>query len=344
MTTYYKGFNKDLKCRGMQFEIGKTYDTGAEDTDIELCASSVIHFCDSVQGVHECYRLHDDSNNRLCEVKPLGRIVSDGSICGTNKILIVREIKGDELNHVLGLERGNTGIFNAGSRNTGDLNIGDMNIGDLNVGSWNTGDRNTGSCNTGYRNTGDCNTGNWNTGDRNTGDRNTGDRNTGYQNTGNWNTGYQNTGNWNTGDRNTGDRNTGSCNTGGLNIGNWNTGDWNKCNHSTGFFNTKERTITIFNRDSGMTYDEFTESDFYGALYSASFNLTEWHRFTEDEMKDSPIRQAIGGKLIQHTYKGACKSWWSKLSQEAKATIQQIPNFDVKIFKEITGIDVEKGK
>lgn len=314
MTTYYKGFNKDLKCRGMQFEIGKTYDTGAEDTDLELCTSSVIHFCDSVQGVHECYRLHDDSNNRLCEVKPLGRIVSDGSICGTNKILIVREIKGDELNHVLGLERGNTGIFNAGRWDTGDWNIGDRNIGDLNVGSWNTGDGNTGSQNAGSCNTGELNTGSWDTGD------------------------------WNMGDRNTGSRNFGSCNTGGLNIGNWNTGDWNKCNHSTGFFNTKERTITIFNRDSGMTYDEFTESEFYGALCSAPFNLTEWHIFTTDERKDSPIRKAIGGKLIQHTYKGACKSWWSKLSQEAKATIQQIPNFDAKIFKEITGIDVEKGK
>ena len=277
MTTYYKGFDKDLKCRGMQFEVGKTYDTGANDEDVELCSDTAIHFCDSLQNVHEHYSQNPDANNRVCEVEPLGKIVYDGSKCGTNKIKIIREIKGNELNHVLGLERGNTGVFNTGHWNTGD---------------WNTGDWNTGYCNTGY-----CNTGDWNTGDRNTGYCNTGDQN---------------------------------------------TGDFNKCNHSTGFFNTQERTITIFNKDSGMTYDEFYSSKYYDALNSAPFVLTEWHEFTESEKNDSIIRQSIGGKLISYTYEEACANWWNELSQEAKETIQQIPNFDAKIFKEITGIDVKK--
>ena len=297
MTTYYKGFDKDLKCRGMQFEIGKTYNTGAKDEDVKLCSDTVIHFCNSVRGVHNYYSQRPDDFNRVCEVEPLGEIVCGGDKFGTNKIKIVREIVGEELAHLRGLENENTGVFNTGNRNTGDRNTGNRNTGD-----WNTGNRNTGYRNTGY----------WNTGDRNTGD---------------WNTGYRNTGDQNTGDRNT---------------GNWNTGDWNKCNHSTGFFNTKERTITIFNIDSGMTYAKFTKSKFYEALCSASFNLTEWHDFTAKEMKDSPIRQAIGGELIKHTYKEACMEWWGKLSIEAKETIQNIPNFDAKIFKEITGIDVKK--
>jgi hypothetical protein len=306
MKTYYKGFDKDLKCRGMQFEIGKTYNTGAKDEDIELCSDTVIHFCDSVQGVHNYYSQRPDDFNRVCVIKPLGKVVNDGDKFGTNKIKIVREITGEELAHLRGLENGNTGVFNTGGWNTG---------------GWNTGYRNTGNWNTGYRNTGDRNTGGWNTGDRNTGNWNTGDRNTGYRNTGNQNTGNRNTGNQNTGDRN--------------------TGDFNSVNHSTGFFNTMERTVTIFNKDSGMTYNEFIGSRFYSALCSAPFILTEWHEFTEDEMKDSPIRQAIGGELIKHTYKEACMEWWKLLSNEAKETIQNIPNFDAKIFKEITGIDAE---
>ena len=329
--TYYKGFDKYLKCRGMQFEVGKTYDTGANDEDVELCSNTAIHFCDSLQNVHEYYSQNPDANNRVCEVEPLGKTVSNNTKMGTNKIKILREITGEELAHLRGLERGNTGVFNTGSRNTGYYNTGDYNTGLWNTGSWNTGYYNTGDYNTGSRNTGDCNTGS----------RNTGSRNTGYYNTGDYNTGLWNTGSWNTGDCNTGDQNTGDQNTGDCKTGIRNTGGFNKCNHSTGFFNTQERTITIFNKDSGMTYDEFYSSKYYDALNSAPFLLTEWHEFTEAEKNDSIIRQSIGGKLISYTYEEACANWWKLLSNEAKETIQNIPNFDAKIFKEITGIDAE---
>ena len=319
--TYYKGFDKNLSCRGMQFEVGKTYDTGAKDEDVKLCSDTAIHFCNSLQNVHEYYSQNPDANNRVCEVEPLGKTVSNNTKMGTNKIKILREITGEELAHLRGLERGNTGVFNTGHWNTGNCNTGNWN-----TGSWNTGDRNTGDWNTGYHNTGSQNTGDWNTGNRNTG----------YHNTG-----YQNAGDWNTGSCNAGDRNTGVFNTGYQNTGDWNTGGFNKCNRSTGFFNTQERTITIFNKDSGMTYDEFYRSKYCDALNSAPFVLTEWHKFTEAEKNDSIIRQSIGGKLISYTYEEACANWWKLLSNEAKETIQNIPNFDAKIFKEITGIDAE---
>ena len=270
---YIKGFDSELKCRGYQFEVGKTYDTG-HIGKLKLCTNTVFHFCESIQQVHNFYDCN--SNNRFCYVRPLGTFVSDENKCGSNKLEIVREIVGSELNVLLGKTNGNVGIFNTGNRNTGD-----------------------------------CNTGDYNTGDYNTGDYNTGDYNTGY--------------------RNTGDRNTGD----------YNTGDYNTCNHSTGFFNTKERAITIFNMDSGLTYGECQKTKWFGMLYRRDFKLTEWIDYTKEEKKDSIIRQCIGGYLKEYTYQEACANWWEHYTdEERKYLIDNIPNFNAEIFEEITGIRV----
>ena len=278
---FIKGFDKNLRCRGMQFEIGKTYDTGYTE-NLELCSCKVFHFCKSLENVHEFYSAKVENNNRFCEIEVLGELVEDERKCGSNKIKILREITGEELAMLCGLKNGNTGLFN-----TGDMNTGDRNTGDRNTGLFNTGDRNTG--------------------DRNTGDMNTGDMNTGY--------------------RNTGDRNTGM---------------FNVCDRSTGLFNTEEKTVPIFNKDSGLTWKEIIYKDWYAALRSGSFKLTEWIWYTEEEMEDSPIRQAIQGYLKQYTFEESCLNWWDSLSNEAKELIKTIPNFDKEIFKQITGIEVEK--
>lgn len=157
---YIKGFDKDLKCRGMQFEIGKTYETGASDDELlKCCTDTVIHFCDSLRDVHGYYSV--DGTNRFCEVEPLGKVVKEDDKLGTNKIRIVREIVGDELNYLKGLFNGNAGLFNSGNRNSGSLNFGSLN---------------SGSCNSGDFNSGDCNSGDWNSCNRSTGLFNTKER------------------------------------------------------------------------------------------------------------------------------------------------------------------------
>ena len=352
---FIKGFDENLRCRDYQFEVGKVYDTGADEEKLELCSNTVFHFCRNLEKVHNHYSANPKENNRFCEIEVLGRLVEDEEKCGSNKIKIVREITGQELANLRGFKNGNTGLFNTGNRNTGDWNTGYCNTSDCNTGDCNTGDRNTGDCNTGKRNTGnrntgDWNTGNWNTGDCNTGDRNTGKRNTGNRNTGDCNTGKRNTGkrntgDWNTGNRNTGywntgDWNTGDCNTGDCNTGDRNTGDWNTCNRSTGLFNTEERTITIFNKDSGLTWNEVLKKDWFCALNHSYFKLTEWIYYTEEEKENSPIRKAIGGYLKKYTFKEACENWWNSLDEIDRKLIQTIPNFDKSIFKEITGIEV----
>ena len=164
-----KGFDKNLCCRGMQFEIGKTYDTGAKDDEIRLCSNTVFHYCDSIQKVHDYYSCAPDSQNRFCEIEVLGAEVSDEEKCGSNKIRIVREIVGDELKTLLGLINGNTGLFNTGNRNSGNgnsgyWNSGNGNSGNFNSGYWNSGNRNSGNGNSGYWNSGNRNSGNFNSG------------------------------------------------------------------------------------------------------------------------------------------------------------------------------------
>ena len=186
---YIKGFDKDLRCRGMQFEVGKEYSTGVADADISLCTNTVFHFCDSLRKVHTHYSVIPEEDNRFCEIEVLGALVSDDTKCGSNRIRIVREILGDELNIMRGLTDGNTGVFNSGNRNSGIFNSGDCNSGGRNSGSRNSGDWNSGS-----RNSGD-----WNSGSRNSGDWNSGRGNSGSRNSGNWNSGDWNSGNCNSG-------------------------------------------------------------------------------------------------------------------------------------------------
>jgi len=159
-----KGFKEDLTCRGYQFEIGGTYKTGAENiTADDLCSSKVFHYCKSLQQVHSYYNVQD-KNNRYCEVAPLGEEVTNGYKCGTNIIKVVREITGEELKELKGLNNGNTGIFNIGSHNSGSHNSGSNNIG-----SNNSGDNNSGWNNSGWNNSGDNNSGNNNSGSYNIG-------------------------------------------------------------------------------------------------------------------------------------------------------------------------------
>jgi len=231
-------------------------------------------------------------------------------------------------------EKNNTGYWNTGNRNTGNWNTGDRN-----TGYWNTGNRNTGYWNTGNRNTGHSNTGYWNTGNRNTGHSNTGHWNTGHwntghRNTGNWNTGDRNTGYWNTGNWNTGHRNTGHRNTGYLNTGNWNTG-----NRNTGYLNTINQKVVIFNKQTELKHEEIQFPNFFYYI------LTEWieeEEMTDKEKESYPTYVTTGGYLKSYTDKQAWRNSWDKADMEDRKKVLALPNWDNEIFKEISGIDVEK--
>ena len=99
--------------------------------------------------------------------------------------------------------------------------------------------------------------------------------------------------------------------------------------------------IRIFNSPSGMSLKDWYRSEYYDACTSAPFKLTEWVEYTKEEKASDEKKAICEGHLITHTWEEAWAMWWNKLSKEAKKTIQEIPNFNTEIFKEITGIDVE---
>ena len=59
----YKGFDKDLKCRDLQYEVGKE---AAVDGDIELCKRG-IHFCENPHDIFSYYV--PGENNRFAVVE-----------------------------------------------------------------------------------------------------------------------------------------------------------------------------------------------------------------------------------------------------------------------------------
>ena len=67
----YKGFDKDLKCRCFQYEVGKGY---IHNGDIKVCEQG-FHACENPFDVLEYYPIVDDKGilNRFCEVKGSGK-------------------------------------------------------------------------------------------------------------------------------------------------------------------------------------------------------------------------------------------------------------------------------
>ena len=185
------------------------------------------------------------------------------------------------------------------------------NTGSRNTGNWNSGDWNSGNCNSG-----NCNTGNWNSGNRNIGDGNTGNRNTG-----DWNSGNRNTGNWNS--------------------GNWNSGDWN-----SGWFNTPaQEYIFMFNKPVNKSV--LDSLPYIPFLY---FSLTTWvciDDMTPEEKLQHPECDVTGGYLKTYEYKEAFRKSFEKAKQQGNwseqlTNLKSLPNFDAKIFEEISGIREEE--
>ncbi|EAB9280712.1 hypothetical protein D4E82_14270 [Salmonella enterica subsp. enterica] len=168
----FKGFNKDLKCRDFQFEIGKTFH---HDGKVEACGSG-FHACECPFDVFSYY---SPADSRFAETISFG--ITDREEDGDTKIASASITIKAELTLPQFIQRGIEWIWSkidksleqqimCGNRsaatNTGDCsaatNTGDWSAA-TNTGDWSAA-TNTGYCsaatNTGNRsaatNTGDC--------------------------------------------------------------------------------------------------------------------------------------------------------------------------------------------
>ena len=122
----FKGFDKDLKCRGFQYEIGKDYE---QEGEVKCCERG-FHFCENPFDV---FRYYSPSDSRYCEVEGDGNAdeANDDSKVATSNIHISAEI-------------GLNGLIKAGVK----FILDKVNFNDSK--STNTGNRSA-ATNTGYR-------------------------------------------------------------------------------------------------------------------------------------------------------------------------------------------------
>ena len=184
-----------------------------------------------------------------------------------------------------------------------------------------------------------------NVGGGNTGIGNSGYFNSGYYNCGSRNSGHYNSGCWNSGNYNSGYYNSGSANSGYYNCGNYNSGDWNIGNYNNGCFNTVASKIYLFNKPSDWTFNDWLSSKAKRIMDCVPKNLA-WVKFdqmTDEEKKVYLTAETTNGylrKIPDDELAAIRNEWWAGLSPDNKDEILRLPNFDAKIFKKVTMIDV----
>ena len=93
----YKGFDKDLKCKGFQYEVSKEYEEGSA----ELCKKG-FHACENPL---DTFRYYGPTDSRYCEVD----VDDNGERNGADSKVCGKHIK-------IGAEIGLKGVINAGVR------------------------------------------------------------------------------------------------------------------------------------------------------------------------------------------------------------------------------------
>ena len=143
----YKGFDKDLKCRGFQYEVGKEY-----ETDEAVACKTGFHACEMPLAVLSYY---PPTTSRYCLVEQSGEMDAHGGKTASTKLKVCGEIG------IPGLVKAQVEWVREHARSeksaSGDCSVA-FNSGDCSV-AFNSGNRSV-AFNSGNRsvasNSGDC--------------------------------------------------------------------------------------------------------------------------------------------------------------------------------------------
>ena len=108
---------------------------------------------------------------------------------------------------------------------------------------------------------------------------------------------------------------------------------------------TEEPTIMMFNKPTSWTYQTWCSSDACYYLDQIPRYVVEWiyeNDMTDEEKENHPEYKTTGGYLKVLDETECAQMWWDNANGEVKQCILDLPNFDAGIFKECTGIDVNK--
>ncbi len=108
----YKGTESDMKCRDVQFELGKTYYIDDKNEvkelldgytlikqNIELCSKQAIHYCDTLEGVFKHYV--NNGSNRFFKIEVLGEFEDGGDKSGARCIKFLEEVSKETLENLI---------------------------------------------------------------------------------------------------------------------------------------------------------------------------------------------------------------------------------------------------
>ena len=118
-----------------------------------------------------------------------------------------------------------------------------------------------------------------------------------------------------------------------------NSGHYNSGNYNSGYFNSDTPTVRLFNKQSELKFSDEIIAQLRRINVKPILSWIPLSIMTDEEKTNNPQHVTLGGYL-----KNTGKTDYSCLTEADKQLIKSLPGYDHKVFKEITGISLNRKK